>query len=514
MSHCEFTIRDGAMARCVRCSRRVPARVAGTVIARCGAANTVSRTPAVAPPRTATVEEAWPVDADGQLIPQSEMTAEDLPCPHRRDKLPAQGTCNTCGQVGQPFNVFGCTVNGQCSLTRKRHDVANCLQCPTRRAALVQLDTQPPTPKRTGPVRVVFFSPGLLGGGAERWIVTLCKSWHTDVVATGVVLADWGGSEPGLVAELSRCGVTVYGSRSTPTDSANAPQVVRCDGIHAASTRALANADVVISWGWGEVGDVLKTAGWTGPHVVVSHGACEWSMRLLDKPSRTATHLAAVSERAALSFPNELQDRVKVLWNGIELERVMPSRDRNDVRRSWGCDPDELLVGYLGRHAMSKRPEAVALAVAELRRQGRNARGVWIGAGTHTDILKPLCEEIAPGGCVWVEPPDHVGDALAALDCFMLASPSEGMSLALCEAWAAGVPTVATPVGAVEELEKAFGQLTCRVPVGATAEELADAVEVAMIGDVVHHAREVTLREFTAARMARRWADYLRQVVS
>jgi len=436
-----------------------------------------------------------PAEDERQLL-----APENLPCilrglPSRTDKC-RLATC----LGGSTVQVYGCDLHGECTVNQ--HGIPGVKVCK-------KCDGRTPEGPPPGPLRVVFFTPGLLGGGAERWIVTLAKSWRSDVVATGVVLADWAGSEPGLVDELVRCGVQVHGGSKLPTDAANAPQVIRHGTLREATAAALSNADVVISWGWGDVNRTLSDAGWRGPHVVVSHGACDWSKRLLDGPSRVATHLVAVSEAAARSFPPDQRDRVKVLWNGIEVDRVVPSRDRDAVRASWGCGPRDALIGYLGRHAVSKRPEAIAEAVAELQRRGYRAKGVWIGAGTHTALVKRKCEETAPGACVWVDPPDHVGDALAALDCLVLASPSEGMSLALCEAWAAGVPTVATPVGAVPELERQFGPLTRRVPVGATPVELADAVESAMARGLVRHAREVTLREFTAARMARRWADWL-----
>jgi glycosyltransferase involved in cell wall biosynthesis len=431
---------------------------------------------------------------------------DDLPCvlrglPIRMDR------CRLAQCVGGPdVQVYGCDLHGECTLNQHAiPGVKVCRKCSGRMAE------PPPKP---GPIRVVFFSPGMLRGGAERWILSLAKHWKpADVVCTGIVIADGTGSEPELCEEARRLGVTVYGTERQASGFANA-DIDRSATMTEAATKALHNADVVISWGWADVGDVLSLAGWSGPHVLVSHGACDWSSARLERACETATHLAAVSEAAAGSFPATQRDRVKVLWNGIEVDRVVATRDRDAVRASWGCRR-EMLVGYLGRHSKEKRCEAVALAVSELRRRGINAKGVWIGNGWQTELVKRTCEGIAPGACVWVDPPDHVGDALAALDCLVLASPSEGMSLALCEAWAAGVPTVATPVGAVPELHCDFGTLCEVVPVGADAVQLADAVMRATgAGNLrrVAYAREVTLREFSAARMGRRWADWLGEI--
>lgn len=439
-----------------------------------------------------------------QPEPLKVVAPEDVPCVHR-GVVTRQDRCRMQQCVGGPlFDVFACGIKGECSIqNRAVPGLAVCKTCKDRSDIY------------NGPVRVVFLSPGMLRGGAERWIITLCKSWKTDVKATGVVLADWGGSEADLVDELTQAGVTVYGGQKIPATESHG-KVKRRDTVVDAARAALRSADVVISWGWGDAHEILRRAGWIGPHVVVSHGACDWSRRLLDGPSRASTHLAAVSESAALSFPEDQRDRTRIMWNGIELDRIAPSRPRDVVRASWGCGPHDVLIGYVGRLAVSKRPEAVASAAAELQRRwpDRVIRPVLVGNGTHRDIVVEECIKLCGDALVLVPPPDHIGDAYAALDVMMLASPSEGMSLALCEAWAAGVPTVATPVGAVNELERQFGSLTYRVLVGAGPSELADAVEAAMSGDRHTHAQQVAVREMTAARMARRWADWLREIVA
>jgi glycosyltransferase involved in cell wall biosynthesis len=113
--------------------------------------------------------------------------------------------------------------------------------------------------------------------------------------------------------------------------------------------------------------------------------------------------------------------------------------------------------------------------------------------------------------------PEGVGNALAALDVFLLASPSEGFSLALTEAWLCGVPVVATRVGAVPELEGTHGQMVVPVPAGAESAELAAAVRRALSADnrvVIERAKEVAWRHFTAQAMADRWTGFLMMIAA
>ena len=516
---------------CSRCGRVIVSPEGGPVVA---AICKVAAAGAAAADSAGASPDWWPKNAEGLVIPQGELTAADMPCPHRGELLRADLPCELCGLQHERYDVFACSEHGECSLIKrvKNGTLVDCLHCPTRKAAVeavaapkTPLGTLPvvsgpiPAAGRTGPIRVVFFTPGLLRGGAERWIVTLCKSFRGRVRATAVVLADRAGSEPDLVDELTRCGVVVRGGPNFDP-ALNSPAVVRSGSLEWAARTALAEADVVISWGWGDVDTVLAKAGWRGPHVVVSHGACDWSEKLLSAPARAATHLVAVSRAAAAAFPEDLRSQVKILWNGIELDRIAPSRPRDVVRAEWGCGPDDDLIGYVGRLAVSKNPVAVAQAAAVLQQRpefkGRTIRPVLIGDGTHREIVVGECRDLCGESLVLVDPPEHIGDAYGAIDILVLASPSEGMSLALIEAWAAGVPTVATPVGAVPELEEEFGRLTTTVPMGADPDQLAEAVLDASCEDfrTTANARNVAWKHLSAAAMARRWADFLAEVLA
>lgn len=82
----------------------------------------------------------------------------------------------------------------------------------------------------------------------------------------------------------------------------------------------------------------------------------------------------------------------------------------------------------------------------------------------------------------------------------------------MIEAWLCGVPVVATPVGAVPEIEAMYGKMVCRVPVCPTPRQLARAVRCAINKrnlPTLDRAREVAAEHFTDAAMGRRWCDWL-----
>src|SRR6185436_7512571 len=82
------------------------------------------------------------------------------------------------------------------------------------------------------------------------------------------------------------------------------------------------------------------------------------------------------------------------------------------------------------------------------------------GDGPEREPLERLANELGIGARVtWLGHREVVGDVLDALDVFVVTSRVEGMSNAMLEALAAGVPVVSTRVsGAAEALAARAGR--------------------------------------------------------
>jgi glycosyltransferase involved in cell wall biosynthesis len=366
-------------------------------------------------------------------------------------------------------------------------------------------------------------------GGAERWLVGLAGGLaragfvHAGIASTGEVCAE---DDPRILAEARALGPVYRGRGSI------------------AAMVGSAGPDLLVVWGLAELPGAERFG---GPVVLVSHGCGPFTRDVLKRCGPRATHWAAVSRPAAAAFPGQgTGDReqgtgnrgqgtgrefgrvrrplfsvpcplspvpyVAVLHNGIDPDRCQLRAGRHSLRRTWGLRPTEIAVGYVGRMSLEKHPLAACWAVSALDGAAdRAARAVLVGAGGHQDLVFREARRSTPG-LVWAGPLDEMGDVYAALDVAILASPSEGMSLGLLEAWYCGCPTVATPVGAVAELEELHGQLTQRVRVGAERSELAAAVRQALAPEfapVVQRARQAVRAHYTLAAMVDRWRDYL-----
>jgi len=109
-----------------------------------------------------------------------------------------------------------------------------------------------------------------------------------------------------------------------------------------------------------------------------------------------------------------------------------------------------VFIGSLGRR---KRPDLVIRAAAELKARGVAARVDLLGSGPLLASLERYAKSLSVTDTVYFA--GHVADpypVLAAADCLVLPSHSEGVSRAVLEALYLGVPCVARNVDGTGEL--------------------------------------------------------------
>ena len=140
---------------------------------------------------------------------------------------------------------------------------------------------------------------------------------------------------------------------------------------------------------------------------------------------------------------------VTLIPNAVDTERFRPSPTPSSTNAS----PRVLCAGRLierkGQHHLIE-------AVRQLRARGQNGfKVVLAGTGDGEAALKAQVARDGLGDVVqflgyvpWQEMPE----LYAAVDLFVLPSYNEGMSVALLEAMASGLPAIVTPTGGTEEL--------------------------------------------------------------
>jgi glycosyltransferase involved in cell wall biosynthesis len=160
-----------------------------------------------------------------------------------------------------------------------------------------------------------------------------------------------------------------------------------------------------------------------------------------------------------ISISQEIDDELEAL--GIDENRRIAIPNGVDVRRHRPCEPDERralraslglpegpLLAYVGRLVPEKRVDLLLSVWRDMGERPANATLLIVGGGPcEAELRRNASDDVRFAGEV-----DDVTPWLRAADLFVLPSATEGLSNALLEAMAAGLPIVATRVGAAAEL--------------------------------------------------------------
>lgn len=196
---------------------------------------------------------------------------------------------------------------------------------------------------------------------------------------------------------------------------------------------------------------------------------------------------------------------VEVIYNGIDVGPRPGAAERLSARHALGIAAEAIVVGTIARLDPVKNLDTLIRAVA-LPARDRPLSLVIIGDGPERRALETAAGRT--GSAATVQFLGHRDDArrlLPACDVFVNCSISEGVSLTILEAMAAGLPVVATRVGGTPEvIDETCGRLVPARNEAALAraiEELAAAPELR--GTLGRAARQRVEDHFTLDRMVR-----------
>ncbi len=173
---------------------------------------------------------------------------------------------------------------------------------------------------------------------------------------------------------------------------------------------------------------------------------------------RHRTHaFVAVSGEVKNDFERHLGfRRIRVIHNFTDLRELLDrvrSVDRAEARRELGHRPSSVVVLHVGRHHAQKGLEVLVPAFARARRSCPSLALELVGDGPERRRLEAQAAGLVASGAVRFR--GEVADVtpfLAAADVFVFPSWYEAFGIALLEAMAAGLPSIASEVGGILEL--------------------------------------------------------------
>jgi len=167
---------------------------------------------------------------------------------------------------------------------------------------------------------------------------------------------------------------------------------------------------------------------------------------------RRTTAFVGVSPEATVklneSFAGRIpQCKLHTIINGIAAPK-RSTRAANALEKPGLPHFDGYTIGYVGRLAVEKRVENLVEAAALLSRKGIRCRVALVGDGAMRASIEAQARKLGMGPSVlFLGVQSNVAELLGSFDLFVNCSYTEGISLGILEAMAAGLPIVATRVG-------------------------------------------------------------------
>ena len=196
-------------------------------------------------------------------------------------------------------------------------------------------------------------------------------------------------------------------------------------------------------------------------------------------------------------------ERIEVVHSGIDLKRFEgDKKSRQDLRL-----PDsKILIGQIAALSDQKDPLNFVRAIKALTQKGIDCRAVMVGEGPLRTKVEEEIQRLKLEGRVFLLGfREDALEILRHLDVFVLSSRFEGLGTSILDAFAAGVPVVASRTGGIPEMveEGVSGLLVSP----GDSSSLARAVERVLLDAVLRQrlieGGKQKVQFFSAQKMAR-----------
>jgi glycosyltransferase involved in cell wall biosynthesis len=303
--------------------------------------------------------------------------------------------------------------------------------------------------------RVSHVVENLNRGGLERVVIDLVREQRAQGLACQVVCLFERGA---LAGEVEADGVPVVacGKRSGLDVGAIARmrQALAAHGttvLHTHNAAAHYHA-VLAALGLG-VSRTVNTR--HGMGVQQSGSRREWLFRRTLPRTDAVVTVCEVARAQVAATGLIPAAKLVAVPNGIRLDAFQPGTadHRAALARELGLPAGTRIVGAVGRLNWAKDPQGMVAAFARLHARRPDTALVWVGDGALRGELAAAAHAAGVAArVIALGDRSDVPALLRGFDVYAMSSRTEGYSIALLEACAAGLPIVATDVGGNREI--------------------------------------------------------------
>ena len=367
------------------------------------------------------------------------------------------------------------------------------------------------------PLRVLHVIHGLHRGGLENGVINLVNRLPADQFAQSICCLDQRGELANRISGDVPVFVLHRGryDLGLPFRLARLFRELQPDVIHCRNWNT-----------WMDTVAAHRLGSRRTPLVWSFHGFADgewfpWRRRVASRMlARLTNQLFAVCQDSSERYAQRTGipgNRFGVVYNGVDTTRFAPTGDRARTRDALGFSNEEILVLTVASLTPVKDHAGLIDAVARLSLPAdARVRFLFLGDGPlRTALEAQIAERGLQERVLLLGNSDQVPAYLSMADFLVLPSRLEGMSNAILEAMASGLPVVARRIGGNPELvvHGATGLLTRPGDVDDLAMALRRLIDdAALRTQMGRGARQQAEARFSLDSMMAAYADFYRRV--
>ena len=185
-----------------------------------------------------------------------------------------------------------------------------------------------------------------------------------------------------------------------------------------------------------------------------------WFLRIFEeKMLERAKKIIAVSHFTKwelLNYYKIPEDKIRVIHNGVDVNKFKPASDKRKVKAELGFNPDDLAIVSVGRLYARKGLFTLIESMPAVVKRFRNAKFIISGKGQSDEMHKLIAHAEKLGvknNIIFTGyyPDKKLPKLYQAADVFAFSTFYEHHPFAVLEALATGLPVVTTTVGGIPE---------------------------------------------------------------